>query len=1208
MAIGDGLETVARISAQDDASPVFEKVGANASDMVKAVAAGTAIGSVAGELLADGFKKAVQWARELTLGAIEAADKISELSIRTNTSVATLSAWSLAAQTSGTSVEAIARSMDRLMIELSKAEDAPTKLSASFERAGIKIRDTATGQMRASSEVLLDIADRVKALGPGMEATALVAQAFGQRLGPQLLPFLLQGREGLLEWQRTAEGMALSISDATAQAANTVQDRLDVLGMASKGVGNTIMEMLLPALNATTAGLLDFVSNSNILQATGRALGAVLWVLVQAFNAVASAVIIVVGIVREIGIAITSLAAAIGAAARGEFSLAAQIIKNGWEDVKQATVDTDRALYKLWAESLPETKKAATGAADGINDLAQGTQLAEKYLQSGTGTTKTYQLTLQGLQKTYEGYVEARKSGQMSEDEFQKKQEVYVAGVRKLILEQDSAKQSTKAYADQQKDAAKAASDHAKEVDKVRGMVVQAQGVTASFLPDLQLLERYWRAGTISQEEYVAAVEALIKKQPSAQAAMKEHEASIKATDKAISDAAKAYVDAHDKADALVKKYQQEVEELKMTDLQRAISRAELELEKAGVDRTSSAWQEYIDKIRQAIIDKETVSQSLAAAKKLEEGYNQMVDNIEKSLTDSLMRGFESGKGFLDSMVDYIKNAFKQLVVNFAVQPVMKGMAQGVAGLMMGGVGTNAYAGADEKGGLAGILGGGGSPLSMLSSLGSLGGSLFGAGGLTGALGAGMGWMTGSSTLMGSLSAAGSLMGTGTAGGIMSGAAMGLGTVAPFLAAGFALYSLFKKKKSSPAQQDYSAVGSLGASGLGYSQNAPNLRSATTYEEVLSGISGGVSSVASSLGGSAGDTTYGIYTSASPDGKGATLQANVVGAQGQDLFRTWSNDSNDSLQGRIEEALPAMMLAGLQNSNLPQVFADYFSKLDLTTATQEQIDGAVAVAQAAKAMSDATSTLGGSFQQLSTVSVETRAGILALTGGLESFLQKVQGYIDTFYEQGEKASLQAQNVYETLSRVGIDTTGLDTKEEFRDLFEKLDVSTELGMEQFSAMLNVAQQFAQLVPYLEENQTTLQQLASNAPTDALTQALEQVTEASTDATSEALTKVVESSTATQEVLTVGVDELKGYVATAADAQTQMTERLSAGLDVIARGVDRVAQGVDLVVQGVDRVAQVTSAMLSAVDGIAGRPLTVTVDVNVPADVEVNGGNI
>jgi len=122
-----------------------------------------------------------------------------------------------------------------------------------------------------------------------------------------------------------------------------------------------------------------------------------------------------------------------------------------------------------------------------------------------------------------------------------------------------------------------------------------------------------------------------------------------------------------------------------------------------------------------------------AAAKKHAESAKKYNEEINRSLTDALMRGWESGKGFAQNFIDTVKNMFKTLilrpVISAVLSPVSGAIASGMAGLGFSGP-------AAATGGTPGIMGmpwGGSSMLgggiSMLgNAVGSAGMSAFGTG------------------------------------------------------------------------------------------------------------------------------------------------------------------------------------------------------------------------------------------------------------------------------------------------------------------------------------------------------------------------------------------------------------------------------------------------------------------------------------------------
>lgn len=130
------------------------------------------------------------------------------------------------------------------------------------------------------------------------------------------------------------------------------------------------------------------------------------------------------------------------------------------------------------------------------------------------------------------------------------------------------------------------------------------------------------------------------------------------------------------------------------------------------------------------------------AAKKAQDEWQKATDQINQSLTDALMRGFESGKDFAKNMRDTVVNMFKTMVLRPVISAVLSPISGGIQGMM---------------GGVAGGAAGGSNPIGMASNAYSL----YNTGSQA--------WTLGSQYLSGSMSGAnalGSVYANATGGGL----------------------------------------------------------------------------------------------------------------------------------------------------------------------------------------------------------------------------------------------------------------------------------------------------------------------------------------------------------------------------------------------------------------------------------------------------------
>ena len=139
---------------------------------------------------------------------------------------------------------------------------------------------------------------------------------------------------------------------------------------------------------------------------------------------------------------------------------------------------------------------------------------------------------------------------------------------------------------------------------------------------------------------------------------------------------------------------------------------AERQAEKDAIAEQITLQKELVSLVGKKEIAEAQTAQAAAA----KQAWTDTAKAIEQALTDSLMRGFESGKSMVESLKDYITNAFKTYVVKFAVQAIMGTVGSLIPGMASAGSGG---------GGASGALGSLGSISSLFSGAKSAFAGLF---------------------------------------------------------------------------------------------------------------------------------------------------------------------------------------------------------------------------------------------------------------------------------------------------------------------------------------------------------------------------------------------------------------------------------------------------------------------------------------------------
>jgi hypothetical protein len=178
---------------------------------------------------------------------IELGDSMNDMSQRTGVSVESLARFSKAAATSGTDIDAVAKSLVKLSRGLYEtAQTGKGPASEALQTLGISATDAA-GKLKTADQVTLEIANKFKTMPDGIEKTALAMQLFGKS-GADMIPMLNEGGKAI-------ESLSVKMTAAFAKKADEYNDKLAMLGGKVGGLAAELTVALLPALDATATAL-----------------------------------------------------------------------------------------------------------------------------------------------------------------------------------------------------------------------------------------------------------------------------------------------------------------------------------------------------------------------------------------------------------------------------------------------------------------------------------------------------------------------------------------------------------------------------------------------------------------------------------------------------------------------------------------------------------------------------------------------------------------------------------------------------------------------------------------------------------------------------------------------------------------------------------------------------------------------------------------
>jgi phage-related minor tail protein len=651
-------------------------------------------------------------------------------------------------------------------------------------------------------------------------------------------------------------------------------------------------------------------------------------------------------------------------------------------------------------------------------------------------------------------------------------------------------------------------------------------------------------------------------------------------------------------------------------------------------------------KLATAIGGKEVREANKKAADDAAKEWQKTADKINDSITDALMRGFESGKGFAENLRDAVVNMFKTMVL----RPVVQATVGGTLGVL----GMNAAAQSADSGGVGGLLNTAsdlktlygmkdwftdfgsaaassvirGGELAYSAGFEKIGSSMMSvseAGNFAAVseglntLGSGLSYFSAAvSASQGKWgSAAGTVIGTAF-GGPLGGA------VGSFL--GGLVDNIFggdggpKLASTGDAIRRYDKGGAL-------TENATNgawfFTNTADANKLLDGLESRYQKAAKALG---------IGTVATQFDYGSNNRGNfaLAGAAGNSRANTGEIAySAEAMQVAASRAV----FAALQGSELPKYLSGLLDSVgDINALSQAQIEDVLNTAQAYKGLHDVMVQMP--FEALHDLSYSAAKGLIEFSGGLDKLTQNLGTYYDNFYSAEEKKAQTLANITKTLTDAGALTKttrtaiagefdvrvgaqgdasleqryatsveNLDmpkTREEFRALVESMrDLGGEAAQKAYAALLSVSGAFASITPAANDAAAALEKdLAARATwqqkLDVLTGktteralSLQADLAGTTDAATQALIRQVYA----QEDAATQAQATADAMATAADT---LRTALQSSLDASRAGVDAAVAAIRTSVGS--QKAAMTAAYNDQADAIRTSLDTVGTSIN------------
>jgi len=174
-------------------------------------------------------------------------EELLNLSNKTGASVEALAGLKYAANFSEVSTEQLAKGIKFLSANMVEAGKQTGDGAQLFRTMGLSAT-MATGQLKPTEEMLLDVADAFARSHDGAQKADMAVKLFG-KAGMDLIPFLNQGKDGIKGLMEEARRLGLVLSQEDAEAADRFNDELDKMTGLARGMTMVIGKQLLPIMS-----------------------------------------------------------------------------------------------------------------------------------------------------------------------------------------------------------------------------------------------------------------------------------------------------------------------------------------------------------------------------------------------------------------------------------------------------------------------------------------------------------------------------------------------------------------------------------------------------------------------------------------------------------------------------------------------------------------------------------------------------------------------------------------------------------------------------------------------------------------------------------------------------------------------------------------------------------------------------------------------
>ncbi len=424
--------------------------------------------------VALGVSQFQQWIRS----SVDAADQIDELGQKVGASTENLSALSMLARTSASSLEEMGAALAKQNKFIGEAAAGNPKATATLRALGLTLADF---RGKDSVQIFELMAQRIAALPSPIQKTKTAMDIFG-RFGANLIPTMTAlADEGLGAVIERARELGVLIDDKLAQSAAQMNDDFELLKAQSEGLGARLAAGLVPQLSQALQIMSgDLKQTTEAWEKFGQGIGLV----VKFITAVVSSAFDIVGsALAMIMMRVDSGVRAAWALLHGNLDEAKTFLATADEAISAGRSDLEDRLKARFELTVAKPPEPAARPQAPAGDVAEDPAMLEAKRVQAMQATLDRELALVRTAASLRAAAEKRAFEEGLEDV-----QVYYAE-RRRIAEEEHAKEiavldEKRALLDSEPDPSRRADEQGKldfEVAKAR---LEYEGQTAALLAE----------------------------------------------------------------------------------------------------------------------------------------------------------------------------------------------------------------------------------------------------------------------------------------------------------------------------------------------------------------------------------------------------------------------------------------------------------------------------------------------------------------------------------------------------------------------------------------------------------------------------------------------------------------------------------------------------------------------------------------------------